>query len=302
MPTIAITGATGTLGRPLIGALLGRGDSVIALVRDPARAALPATVELRRWTATDPIAPLADADAVINLVGTPIAPHPWTARRLREIITSRINGTRSVVAGIAQAKGNIKVLLSASAIEYSGERGDAGFDETTPGGTGLLSELTQAWEREAVQAQGDGARVVLLRKGVVLSPQGGMLKTVLPWFRAGLGMTLGDARQWLPWLHVADDIGLMLFALDHAAVVGPLICAAPEPVRFREFSQSLGRVVQRPALLPVPAWALRLALGEMAQTVLASHRPRVDWALELGYRFRFPTLEPALQDLVGSRD
>ena len=128
-----------------------------------------------------------------------------------------------------------------------------------------------------------------------------MLKTVLPWFRAGLGMTLGDGRQWLPWLHVADDIDLMLFALDHAAVVGPLICAAPVPVRFRQFSRTLGRVLHRPALLPVPAWALRLGLGEMAQTVLASHRPRVDQALQLGYRFRFQTLEPALQDLVSGR-
>ncbi len=297
MPTIAITGATGTLGRPLVEALLARGDRVVALVRDPAAASLPPAVEVRRWAAGDPAAPLDGADAVVNLAGAPIAPRRWTAGRRAEITASRLAGTRSVVAGMAHA-GSVRVLVSASAVEYSGERGEAGFDETTPGGTGFLPELTGAWEREAEQAQALGARVVLLRKGVVLSPNGGMLATLLPFFRRGLGVTLGSGRQWLPWLHIADDIGLMLLALDHADVRGPLVCAAPHPVRFQDFARTLGQVLRCPARLRAPTWVLRLALGEMAQVVTASHRPQVDRALALGYDFRFPILGPALTDLV----
>lgn len=298
--TIAVTGANGTLGGLLIRALLERGDRVIALVRRPEGADLPAEVELRRWQASDPAAPLAGATAVVSLAGAPVAPRPWTAGRLREIVASRIDGTRSVVAGIASSGGTITTLLSASAIEYSGERGESGFAEDTPGGGGFLSDLTQAWELEARQAARLGARVVTLRTGVVLARQGGMLPTVLPWFRAGLGMNLGDGRQWLPWIHPADTIGLMLLALDRADISGPLICAAPNPVRWDEFRRVLAASLGRPAPLRVPAWALRLALGEMAQTILASHRPRPERALALGYRFRYPTLAPALADLVAS--
>jgi uncharacterized protein (TIGR01777 family) len=300
MQSVAVTGASGVLGRLLIEGLLARGDRVIALVRQPERAGLPAEVELRRWQASDPAAPLEGATAVVSLAGAPVAPRPWTAGRLREIVASRIEGTRSVVAGIAGSGGAITTLLSASAIEFSGERGEAGFDEGTPGGAGFLSDLTQAWELEARQAARLGARVVTLRHGVVLARQGGMLHTVLPWFRAGLGMNFGSGQQWLPWIHPADDIGLMLMALDRPAISGPLICAAPEPVRWDEFRRSLAAVLGRPAPLRVPAWALRLALGEMAQTILASHRPRVDHALALGYQFRYPTLQAALEDLVVS--
>lgn len=298
--TIAITGANGTLGRLLIAALLERGDRVIGLVRDPAGAGLPPAVEPRRWRANDPAAPLEGATAVVSLAGAPVAPRPWTPARLREIVASRIDGTRSVVAGIARAGGAITTLLSASAIEFSGERGESGFDEATPGGSGFLSDLTQAWELEARQAARLGVRVVTLRKGVVLARQGGMLPTVLPWFRAGLGMNFGAGRQWLPWIHPADDVGLMLLALDRAEVSGPLICAAPNPVRWDEFRRSLAATLGRPAPLRVPAWALRLALGEMAQTILASHWPRPQRALELGYQFRYPTLAAALEDLVAS--
>ena len=296
--TIAITGATGTLGRPLAEALLDRGDRVIALVRDPAAANLPPAVEVRRWTASDPAAPLDGADAVVNLAGAPIAARRWTAARRRAITASRVDGTRSVVAGMARA-GSVRALVSASAIEYSGARGEAGFDETTPPGAGFLPELTRAWEEAAERALALGARVVLLRKGVVLAPAGGMLATLLPFFQRGLGVTLGSGRQWLPWLHLADDIGLMLLALDRDDVRGPLVCAAPNPVRFRAFARTLGQVLGRPPRLRVPTWALRLALGETAQVVTASHRPQVGRALGLGYEFRFPLLGAALADLVG---
>nr|MBA3469465.1 DUF1731 domain-containing protein [Herpetosiphonaceae bacterium] len=220
------------------------------------------------------------------------------ADRRAAITASRIAGTRSVVAGMARA-GGVRALISASAIEYSGAHGEAGFDEATPVGSGFLPELTGAWEQAAAQAQDCGARVVLLRKGVVLSPAGGMLATLLPFFRRGLGVTLGSGRQWLPWLHLADDIGLMLLALDRDDVHGPLVCASPNPVRFRAFAGALGQVLHRTARLRAPAWALRLALGEMAQVVTASHRPQVGRALALGYVFRFPMLEAALADLVG---
>ncbi|HEY1013965.1 MAG TPA: TIGR01777 family oxidoreductase [Herpetosiphonaceae bacterium] len=295
--TVAVTGATGTLGRPLIDALLARGDQVIALVRDPGHARLPAGVELRSWRAGHAQAPLAGADAVINLAGAPVAADRWTRRRKAEIVASRIDGTRSVVAGI-RAEPRVKALLSASAVEYTGDTGETIVSEDSPPGTGFLSALVQCWEAEALRAP-ERCRVVLLRKGVVLTPAGGMLKTLLPLFRLGLGGPLGDGRQWLPWIHPADDLALTLAALDDASFSGPLLSAAPNPIRQREFVFLLAEALRRPALGVAPAWALRLALGEMSRVVLASCNAAPRRPAALGYRFRFPVLTKALADLLG---
>jgi len=299
--TVAVTGATGLIGSKVTAALLDRGDAVVALVRGPPRPDLPGAVEQRAWSASDPAADLADVDAVVHLAGEPIAAGRWTAARKRAIADSRIHGTRSIVEGIRAAGGRVRVLVSASGIDIHPDPGDAPVDERSPTGGGFLGELGERWEAEAARARESGARVVALRTGLVLAREGGALPMMLTPFRLGLGGPMGSGRQYWPWIHLADEVGLVLHALDAASLDGPMICAAPHPVRQRDFARALGRTLGRPAVLPAPAFALRLALGEMAGTVLASHRavPRV--ALESGYTFRFPTLDAALADLISAR-
>lgn len=297
---VAVTGATGGIGSALVPALLERGDRVIALVRSPPRRSLPAEVEQREWDATFKVAPLAGADAVVHLAGTPVGTRRWTAGRKRQIELSRILGTRSVVNGIRAASG-VRVLVSASGIDYHGDTGEAVVDEDVPPGEGFLSDLARRWEREAMAARELGARVVLLRTGLVLARGEGTLARMEPIFRIGLGGRLGSGRQWVPWIHRDDEIGLILHALDRDELEGPLIAAAPEPVRNRDFARALGAAMGRPALLWAPAPLLRLALGEMATAVLSSHRVHPARALATGYAFRFPDLRSALADLYDAK-
>ncbi len=295
--TVAVTGATGLLGTALVPALLARGDRVIALVRDPSRA--PAGAEARRWDASDRSAPLAGADAVVHLAGVPVAEGRWTASRKRLIEESRVAGTRSVVEGLREA--GVKLLVSASGVDAYGDTGDAEVDEGTaraPASAGFLPAVCEAWEREAERAREAGARVVLLRTGMVLARQGGALGKLLPPFRLGVGGPVGRGRQWVPWIHLDDAVGLVLHALDVEAIDGPLDVVGPAPVTSRDFARALGRAVGRPAILPSPAPVLRVVFGQVAEAILASHRVLPRRALETGYRFRFEALEAALADVV----
>ena len=295
--TIAVTGGTGLIGRKVIDALLARGDAVVALARSTPRVDLPGAVEQREWSAREPAADLADVEAVVHLAGEPIAGGRWTEARKRSILESRVLGTRSIVEGIREAGASVRVLVSASGIDIHPDMGDAPIDERSPVGGGFLGELGQRWEAEAARARERGARVVTLRTGLVLAREGGALPMMRTPFLLGVGGPMGSGGQYWPWIHVADEVGLVLHALDTESLDGPMICAAPQPVRQRDFAKALGRALGRPAVLPAPAFALRLALGEMAGTVLASHNavPRV--AQESGYVFRFPTLDAALHDL-----
>jgi len=297
---VFVTGATGLVGRPLCEALLARGHAVTALSRRPAAAAgLPAGVKVVEG---DPARPgpwqqaLAACDACVHLAGEPVAAGRWTPARKAAIEASRVDSTRLVAEVIAA--GGPTVLVSGSAVGFYGSRGDEVLDEAAPAGQGYLAEVCQRWEAAAAPAA-RRARVALLRTGIVLARDGGALpKLALP-FRLFAGGPMGDGGAWQPWIHLADEVGLLLFALEDARVGGPLNATAPEPARNRDLAAALGAALRRPSFVTTPEVALRLALGELAEVVLASQRVVPRRALDLGYAFRFPALAPALRDLLG---
>lgn len=296
--TVAVTGANGMVGRHLISLLLERGDRVIALVRDPEHAQLPESVEVRRWQASDPAAPLHGADAVVNLVGPPIFAQPWTDARKRELAEVRIQAVRSIIEGVRQTQSSVKTFLSSSAVEYGGDTGDQIMDETAGPGHGFLAEMGQQWEAAALEAASLGVRVVLMRHGLVLGREGATFAALLPVFQRGFGGTMGRPRTWVSWIHVDDDARLALHVLDHEELSGPVVFAAPNPVTQRDFARTFGHAVGKPAMLPMPPFALRLMYGERADLFLDGHRVMPRQALDSGFEFKYPIIEAALRDLV----
>ena len=302
---IVVTGATGVLGRAVVGALLDRGDQVVALSRDPGRArdALDDRVEPHGWPAPadqpPPEAALAGADGVLNLLGEPVAQR-WTSEAKERIRDSRIGGTHSLVAGLLALAPDRRpgVLVSQSATGYYGPRGDDPLDEDASAGGDFLAGVVVGWEREAL-AVGSDLRVAVTRTGVVLSPDGGALAKMLPFFRAGVGGPVAGGRQYVPWVHLDDVVGALLFCLDNPQAAGPVNLTAPGPVTNAELSRTLGRVLSRPAVLPVPAIALKLLYGEMAVIVTTGQRAVPGRLEQLGYPFRHAGLESALRDVLG---
>jgi uncharacterized protein (TIGR01777 family) len=294
---VAITGATGFIGRALCAELARRGHQVIALTRDSerARATLPG-VEALDWSGEQP-AVLPPVEAVVNLAGESVAGR-WTAEQKQRIRDSRVEGTRRLVEAINRAEQEPAALVSASAVGYYGDRGEETLTEESPPGAGFLADVCREWEAEAARAETAGTRVTCLRLGIVLDRDGGALEQMLLPFRLGIGGPMGNGQQWMPWVHRADVIGLILFALESTAVTGALNATAPEPARNRDFGRALGRVLHRPALLPAPAFALRLLLGEFAGEILASRRVVPERAQSLGYSFQYPRLEPALRAIL----
>jgi uncharacterized protein (TIGR01777 family) len=306
MSRTVVTGATGLIGRELVAALLERGDEVRALTRDPARARslLGDRVEPFGWPeptdAPPPAAALAGADRVVSLLGEPVAQR-WSADAKRRIRDSRVLGTRNLVAGLAALPDGERpeVLLSGSAVGYYGPRGAEPLDESAPPGSDFLADLAAAWEAEAVAAGELGLRVVLTRTGLALSRDGGALQQMLPPFRLGVGGPLADGRQYVPWVHLTDVVEALVTVLDDRRASGPVNTTAPYPVTNREFSRTLGRVLRRPAVLPVPTLALKLRFGELGEMVATGQRAVPAALSALGYRFRWPELEPALRDVIG---
>jgi uncharacterized protein len=301
--TILIAGATGLIGTALAASCARDGIAVAALVRDVGRAAarLPGAT-LHAWDGTSgppPAGAFADATVVVNLMGESIG-RRWSEARRRRLRDSRVTATRALVDGLRALERRPRVLVQASGVAYYGNRGDDVLTEASPSGAGFLAELARDWEAEAAKAAELGVRVVLLRNGVVLSRAGGFLAQLLGLFRLGLGGRAGTGKQWLPWIHVDDEVGLIRYAIATDAVTGPLNAVAPEPVTNGEFAAVLGRVLGRPAVMAAPAFALRLAFGaEMAnELMLASQRAMPVRPLDVGYKFRQPLLEPALKDLV----
>jgi uncharacterized protein len=297
---VTLTGAGGLVGTRLVRALSERGDDVTVLSRDPTRAANALGVRAERWQPAEGPAPpeaLAGRDAVVHLAGERVDQR-WSAKARREIQRSREAGTRNLVEGVRHAEPRPAALVSASAVGYYGPRGDEPVDESTPPGADFLAAVCVAWEREAQRAEEFGVRVVRVRTGVVLDRRGGALGRMLLPFRAGLGGPVGGGRQYLPWIHAGDLAGIYLAAIDGAAWSGPVNATAPEPVTNRDFARALGRALRRPAVLPVPAAALRLLYGEMAQIVTTGQRALPQRALELGYRFAHPDLDEALRDAL----
>jgi uncharacterized protein len=302
---VAVTGATGTIGSRVVRALLERGDGVVALSRDPRRAVerLGSAVDARRWAEPEsepaPADALAGCDGVINLLGEPIDQR-WSDTAKREIRDSRVLGTRNLVEGLSAADPRPRVLVSQSASGWYGPRGGEPVDETEPvAGGDFLAQVVVAWEREARRAEELGARIATTRTGVVLAQGGGALAKMLPPFRMGVGGPVAGGRQYVPWVHVDDVAGAMLFALDTDGASGPVNVAAPEPVTNRELSKALGRVLRRPAFMPVPSLAVRLLYGEMATIVTTGVRMVPRRLEELGYAWRRPDLEDALRAATG---
>jgi hypothetical protein len=296
---VLVTGATGLVGRAACAALVERGHAVTAVSRAPGAAArLAAGVRL---VAGDPAEPgpwqdaLAAADACLHLAGEPIAEGRWTAAKKRRIRESRVRSTENVAA-VVRERGP-KVLVSGSAVGFYGSRGDEVLDETSAGGDDFLADVCRAWEAAAAPAR-ERARVVLLRTGIVLAREGGALPRLVRPFRLFAGGPIGDGAFWQPWIHLADQVGLALLALEDARAEGPLDATAPEPARNRDLARAIGQALGRPSALRTPAFAVQLALGELASAVLASQRVVPAKALALGYRFRFPDLDGALRDLL----
>jgi uncharacterized protein (TIGR01777 family) len=303
---VLITGATGTIGLALCDALTERGDQVVALSRDPERGqrVLGAGAEVHPWPhpieARPPVAALEGADAIVHLLGEPIAQR-WSDDAKQRIRDSRVLATRSLVAGLTALPSGTgpRVLVSQSATGYYGPRDDTPLDEQAPPGDDFLAEVVAAWEQEAAVA-GARARVACTRTGVVLSRSGGALAKMLPFFRLGIGGPVAGGRQYVPWIHLQDMVGALLRCLDDDQAAGPVNVAAPNPVTNAELSRALGHALGRPAVLPVPGMAVKLLYGEMAAVVTTGQRAVPAKLLELGFEFRHPEIEPALRDVLGS--
>jgi uncharacterized protein (TIGR01777 family) len=291
---VAVTGATGLIGSRVVAALRERGDEVTVLTRDPARAG-----EGVAWRdpagERAPIEALAGRDGVIHLAGESVGQR-WSEDAKRRIRDSRIRGTRNLVDALRVAEPRPRVLVSQSAVGFYGPRGDEPVDESEPPGDDFLAQVALGWEEEAQRAEELGVHVARTRTGIVLARDGGALKRMLPPFKLGLGGPVGSGRQYMPWIHMDDVVGALLFCLDTEAASGPLNVTAPEPVPNREFAKTLGRVLRRPAVLPTPAVALKLALGEMSLVVVTGQRAVPKRLGELGYTFKRPDLEAALRD------
>lgn len=295
---ILITGATGFVGRALALRLQREGHRVRALVRSPQRALdlLGADVELA--PAREGLGrAIEGCDAVINLAGESVAKGRWTAARKRVLWDSRVKLTEELVAAIAAAERRPGVLVSASAVGFYGDRGDEELVEASAPGSDYLAVMCQAWERAARAAEAHGVRVCCVRVAVVLGVGGGALASLTPLVRAGLAGPLGSGAQWFPWVHLHDLVELLARAVADERYTGAVNSAAPEAVTNRSFTRALARRLGRWAVLPVPGWALRVALGEAASALLASHRVRPAAARALGFEFAFPTLDAALADL-----
>ncbi|REJ96571.1 MAG: TIGR01777 family protein [Planctomycetota bacterium] len=295
-----ITGATGFVGTRLIESL----DDVVVLSRDAAAAERKlASDKVKAFTwrpteATPPREAFEGVEAVINLAGESVAEGRWNEAKLKRIRDSRVVGTQNLVDSIATLDERPKVLVSASAVGYYGDRPDEILEETSPPGDDLLANICIEWEREAMKAAELGLRVVCLRIGVVLGRGGGAMgKMMLP-FKLGLGGRLASGKQWMPWVHLDDVVGLLLHGATNESVRGPMNGVAPGCVTNTEFTKALGRALNRPTIFPVPAFGLRLGLGGFADVLLSSQQIKPAVAEATGYQFRYPQIDTALTEIV----
>ena len=297
---VAVTGATGLIGSRLVQRLLERGDEVTALSRHPEEAGAALGIDALSWRTTEepaPVGGLAGRDGVVHLAGENVAQR-WSDEAKRRIRQSRVAGTRNLVEGLREAKPRPRVLISSSGVGYYGLRVDEPVPESAAGADDFLAEVCRAWEAEALAAEELGLRVVRLRTGVVLSSDGGALGRMLTPFKLGAGGPIAGGRQYVPWIHLDDVVGMIVAALEDPGWSGPINACAPEPVSNRDFSKALGRAVHRPALAPVPGPVLKLLYGEMAEVVLGGQRAVPARAQELGYRYRHPALDEALRSAL----
>jgi uncharacterized protein (TIGR01777 family) len=303
---VFVTGGTGLIGVRLIRRLRKRGDEVVLLTRRPdAWERVGPDVEV---VVGDPTQPgpwqdrLAECDAAINLAGAGIFDKRWSTAYKAVMRDSRVRSTENVVAALVKAPRRAddtpKVLVNGSAVGYYGPHGDEELTEDSPPGDDFLAKLCVEWEAAAKPAEAAGVRVVLLRTGVVLDKEGGALKALLPPFKLGAGGPVGSGKQYMSWIHHADEVGIILLALDHPEAHGPLNGTAPQPVTSKQFGKALGAALGRPAFLPTPGFGLRLLLGEVADVLTTGQRAVPKRALGLGYAFQYPDVDGALRQIV----
>jgi uncharacterized protein (TIGR01777 family) len=298
---VLLTGATGLIGQALRQSLINDQQTVARVSRRPVVMRHDPEGAAYQWNPEAepvPAAALQGVEAIVHLAGEPVAAHRWTAEQKKRIRDSRIIGTRNLVAALSQIEPRPRVLVSASAVGFYGDRGDEQLDEDSPAGNGFLSEVCQQWDDESGRAAELGLRVAQVRIGVVLSAKGGALPRLLPAFKLGVAGRLGGGRQWFPWIHLDDVVGLIRHIIHSSALSGPVNAVAPGIVTNADFTKEMAEVLHRPAILPAPSLALRLVMGEMADVLLASQRVIPRAALSAGYQFRYPTLKTALENLL----
>lgn len=296
---ILVTGGTGFIGSRLCRRLLAAGHGLTVLSRQPepqVRALLGQAV--RVIADVDGLGPGARFDGIVNLAGAPIIGPHWTRRRKQVLWDSRIGITEKILRHIRSAEQKPAVFISGSAVGYYGDRGDELLDENASVGAGFGADLCSAWEQAAMAAAAEGVRVCLLRTGLVVGKGGGFVQRMLWPFRLGLGGRIGDGRQWMSWIHLADHVAITEMLLGTDTLAGIFNAVAPNPVSNREFTESLARVLGRPALLPVPAGLLRLLMGEMAGLLLGGQKVEPRRLREAGFRFSFPGLDDALREVL----
>lgn len=296
---ILIAGANGFIGTSLCRALAEQGQSLTAVARDPVRASasLPKGTRVVAWSSPDLAKAVGEAETLINLAGSSVVGKRWTPAYKQELRDSRIDATRKIVEAMVAGGGRGQTLINASAVGYYGDTGDLTVTEETPPGKDFLSDLCVAWEAEARKAEAAGSRVVLLRTGVVLG-EGGALKQMLLPFKLGIGGPVGSGRQWMPWVHRDDVAGAVQWVIAQKDLRGPINVSTPNPVTNREFARTLGKVLHRPAVMPVPGFALKLMFGEFAEALLTGQRQLPKALQASGYTWKYPLLERALQSIL----
>jgi uncharacterized protein (TIGR01777 family) len=298
---VIITGATGLIGKKLTRELTNRGYSVIVFSRNPdtARQELPGAAEYVAWHpgSANWTSHIDGAHAIINLAGAGIFNHRWTDSYKRKIMDSRVEGTRGLVEAISKAKQKPAVLVNGSAVGYYGLTGSEKLDETSPPGADFLARVVKAWEGEALKADALGVRVVTVRTGIILARDEGALPLMSLPFKLFVGGPVLPGSQYFSWVHIDDEVGIILLALENEAASGPINASAPDPQTNRDFSKILGKVLHRPSYFPVPGFMLNLVLGEVSTIITGGQRVLPARAQQLGYRFLHPTAHQALVDI-----
>lgn len=302
MKKIVVTGATGLIGRELCKQLSLRGDelTIFSTNVEKAKILLPFAKEVVKWKIFDKDYSffLEGKDAVIHLAGTSVAGKRWTQDYKKEIYDSRIKTTRNLVSSIEKCKQKPEIFISASAIGFYGEREDSILTETSPVGNDFLSHVCADWEKTSEQLEMLNVRRAIVRTGIVLSTDDGALKKMLLPFKLFIGGSLGNGKQWFSWIHLADIISLYLFLLDNQNLKGIFNAVSPQPVQMKTFAKTLGKVLHKPSLFPVPKFILKLVMGESATAILASQKVKPEALLKAGFEFKFEDLESALIDLL----
>lgn len=299
---ILITGGTGFIGLELCQHLASQGHQLTLLARDPAKAKqLLSRIQIDTFATLEDWKPHIDFDAVINLAGESIMAKRWTEHRKKSLWDSRVGLTEKLVERMTSVQHKPAVFISGSAVGIYGNQGDAVLDETSQFNDEFGHRLCAAWENAALEAEKSGIRVCLLRTGLVIGKHGGFLERMLLPFKLGLGGRIGQGRQWMSWIHIKDHVGLTRHLLESPKARGPYNATAPNPVTNAEFTRELAKCLQRPALLAIPAWLLKLAMGEMAELLLGSQRVLPKKALSSGFKFSYETLEPALSNVLAEK-